>query len=340
MEPLPCLFFILGANIGSCTPAVMAAMSASRNAKRAAFIHLMFNVVGLVVFSIILIFAGEHVINGVFAISGAGNFKRFVANADTIFKTAQCVILLPCSNLLIKLSRKVIHAKPGEEHDEDEMILKFIGTSGARTPATVLVEVVQEIERMSEMVETNLKLASEALIDKKYETAEEVYKREKYIDYLSHGITEYMVSANRYDLPLKDRERLGGLFHVIIDVERIGDHAVNIMDDALKEKKQKIEFSSDGINELKVMYDKVIEIFEKVREIFVKEDDSTFEEINKLEDTIDQMKIDWQEDHVERMAAGKCSIESGLIFTDLIIGYERIADHAINIAYSILPEKK
>ncbi len=340
VEPLPCLFFILGANIGSCTPAVMAAMSASRNAKRAAFIHLMFNVVGLVVFSIILIFAGEHVINGVFAISGAGNFKRFVANADTIFKTAQCVILLPCSNLLIKLSRKVIHAKPGEEHDEDEMILKFIGASGARTPATVLVEVVQEIERMSEMVETNLKLASEALIDKKYETAEEVYKREKYIDYLSHGITEYMVSANRYDLPLKDRERLGGLFHVIIDVERIGDHAVNIMDDALKEKKQKIEFSPDGINELKVMYDKVIEIFEKAREIFVKEDDSTFEEINKLEDTIDQMKIDWQEDHVERMAAGKCSIESGLIFTDLIIGYERIADHAINIAYSILPEKK
>ena len=340
VEPMPCLFFILGANIGSCTPAVMAAMSASRNAKRTAFIHLMFNVVGLVVFSIILIFAGEHVINGVFAISGAGNFKRFVANADTIFKTAQCVILLPCSNLLIKLSRKVIHAKPGEEHDEDEMILKFIGTSGARTPATVLVEVVQEIERMSEMVETNLKLASEALIDKKYETAEEVYKREKYIDYLSHRITEYMVSANRYDLPLKDRERLGGLFHVIIDVERIGDHAVNIMDDALKEKKQKIEFSSDGINELKVMYDKVIEIFEKAREIFVKEDDSTFEEINKLEDTIDQMKIDCQEDHVERMAAGKCSIESGLIFTDLIIGYERIADHAINIAYSILPEKK
>ena len=182
VEPLPCLFFILGANIGSCTPAVMAAMSASRNAKRAAFIHLMFNVVGLVVFSIILIFAGEHVINGVFAISGAENFKRFVANADTRFKTAQCVILLPCSNLLIKLSRKVIHAKPGEEHDEDEMILKFIGTSGARTPATVLVEVVQEIERMSEMVETNLKLASEALIDKKYETAEEVYKREKFID--------------------------------------------------------------------------------------------------------------------------------------------------------------
>lgn len=340
VEPLPCLFFILGANIGSCTPAIMASMTANRNAKRAAFIHVMFNVIGLVIISIILIFASNFIIDSIFAVSGEENFKRFVANADTLFKLFQCIILLPCSNLLIKLSKKVIHARAGEEHDEDEMVLKYIGTSGARTPATVVVEVVQEIERMSEMVETNLKLASEALINKKYDSAEEVYKREKYIDYLSHRITEYMVKANRYGLPLKDRERLGGLFHVIIDVERIGDHAVNIMDDALKEKTQKMEFSPDGRNELTTMYDKVIEIFEKAIDIFVKEDKTTFEEVNKLEDTIDQMKIDCQEGHVKRMAEGRCTIESGLVFTDLVIGYERIADHAINIAYSILPEKK
>lgn len=340
VEPLPCLFFILGANIGSCTPAIMASMTANRNAKRTAFIHVMFNVVGLVVISVILIFASGFIIDSIFAVSGEGNFKRFVANADTLFKLFQCIILLPCSNLLIKLSKKVIHAKAGEEQDEDEMVLKYIGTSGARTPAIVVVEVVQEIERMSEMVETNLKLASEALLHKKYDCADEVYKREKYIDYLSHRITEFMVKANRYGLPLKDRERLGGLFHVIIDVERIGDHAVNIMDDALKEKKQKMEFSPEGLTELTAMYDKVIEIFEKAINIFVKEDTTIFEEVNKLEDTIDQMKIDCQEGHVKRMAEGRCTIESGLVFTDLVIGYERIADHAINIAYSILPEKK
>lgn len=340
VEPLPCLFFILGANIGSCTPAIMASMTANRNAKRTAFIHVMFNVVGLVIISVILIFASSFIIDSIFAVSGEGNFKRFVANADTLFKLFQCIILLPCSNLLIKLSKKVIHAKAGEEHDEDEMALKYIGTSGARTPAIVVVEVVQEIERMAEMVETNLKLASDALIHKKYDSAEEVYKREKYIDYLSHRITEFMVKANRYGLPLKDRERLGGLFHVIIDVERIGDHAVNIMDDALKEKKQKMEFSPEGLTELTAMYDKVIEIFEKAINIFVKEDTTAFEEVNKLEDTIDQMKIDCQEGHVKRMAEGRCTIESGLVFTDLVIGYERIADHAINIAYSILPEKK
>lgn len=109
------------------------------------------------------------------------------------------------------------------------MVLKYIDKSGVTTPTTVVVEVVQEIKRMSEMVELNLKEASDALIHKKYEYSDEVYKREKYIDFLSREITEYMVESNRYGLPLKDRERIGGLFHVIIDVERIGDHAVNIM---------------------------------------------------------------------------------------------------------------
>ena len=335
---LACLYFILGANIGSCMPAVMAAMNANRKAKRTAFIHVMFNVVGLVVIGAILIFASEPIVNLINSISGTD--KRFVANADTIFKVFQCIILLPCSNLLVKLSKKVIHSRSGEEQDEDEMVLKYIGKSGLTNPTTVVVEVVQEIQRMADMVKINLEESSKALIDKEFSTYKEVYAREKYIDFLSHGITEYMVDANRYGLPLKDKERLGGLFHVVIDVERIGDHAVNIMDDALKEKNQKIEFSKEGRDEMLTMYDKVMEIYEKAVEIFVNEDKSKFDEVDRLEDVIDQMKIDCQEGHVKRMAGGKSSIESGLVFTDLVIGYERIADHAVNIAFSILSEKK
>ena len=335
---LACLYFILGANIGSCMPAVMAAMNANRKAKRTAFIHVMFNVVGLVVIGAILIFASEPIVNLINSISGTD--KRFVANADTIFKVFQCIILLPCSNLLVKLSKKVIHSRSGEEQDEDEMVLKYIGKSGLTNPTTVVVEVVQEIQRMADMVKINLEESSKALIDKEFSTYKEVYAREKYIDFLSHGITEYMVDANRYGLPLKDKERLGGLFHVVIDVERIGDHAVNIMDDALKEKNQKIEFSKEGRDEMLTMYEKVMEIYEKAVEIFVNEDKSKFDEVDRLEDVIDQMKIDCQEVHVKRMAGGKCSIESGLVFTDLVIGYERIADHAVNIAFSILSEKK
>ena len=179
-------------------------------------------------------------------ISGSGDFKRFVANADTLFKVFQTIILFPCSGLLVKLSKKVIHSKGNEEHDENEMVLKYIGVSGAPSSSTAMVEIVQEIERMALMVRENLEFSTRALIENDRSASDDVYKREKYIDFLSHRITEYMVKANQYGMPIKDRERLGGLFHVVIDVERIGDHAVNIMDDSFKEKNKKINFSNEG----------------------------------------------------------------------------------------------
>lgn len=330
---------MLGAYIGACTPAVLAAMNSNKNAKRTAFIHVMFNVIGMIVLSIVLLVAGDQVIKILTTISGEGNLKRFVANSDTIFKITMTLIALPLSNLLVKLSKKVIKSKEGE-HAENELVLKYIGSTGAPTLATALVEVVQEIERMSLMVRDNLNAAMKALMNKDKSEIEEIYKREKYIDYLSHRITEYMVKANQYGIPLNDRARLGGLFHVVIDIERIGDHAINIVEDALKEENDDIKFSEDGIQEITNMYNKVVEIYDKAINIFTTMDKTGFDEINKLEDTIDQMQIDYQEGHVKRMANGKCSIEAGLIFTDLVIGLERIADHAMNIAYSILPEKQ
>lgn len=340
VEPLSCLYFILGANIGSCTPAVMASFNTNKDAKRTAFIHVMFNVVGLVVISIILAFASKPVIDGIMKISDSGDFKRFVANADTLFKTFQCIILFPCAGLLVKLSKKVIPSNNDEMENEDELMLKYIGMSKTPKSSTAMVEIVQEIERMATMARANLEAAMSALIDRDKNISQEVYKREKYIDYLSHRITEYMVKANQYGMPIKDRERLGGLFHVVIDIERIGDHAVNIMDDAFKEKNEGIRFSSQGSEEIQNMYNKVIEIFDESVKTFVNEDKSNINLVNELEDTIDKMKNDNQEAHVMRMAKGDCSIEAGLIFTDLVIGLERIADHATNIAYSILPEKK
>ena len=336
---LTCLYFILGANIGSCAPAVMASIGTSRNAKRTAFIHVMFNVVGLVVISVILSTpAQKYLIDFVNSISSSD--KRFVANADTIFKTFQCIILLPCSGLLLKLSKKVIHARGQEDSEDDVMTLKYIGSTGTQTPSVVIVEVVNEISRMADMVKENLNASMMALLQGNKGEKEKILAREKYIDYLSHRITEYMVKANQYDIPIQDKKRLGGLFHVVIDIERIGDHAVNILEDAMKEENTHIKFSKEGKKEIIGMYKKVAEIFDKAIHIFMTMDKSVFNEINKLEDTIDQMQIDFQESHVRRMAEQKCSIEAGLIFTDLVIGLERIADHAINIAYSILPEKK
>jgi phosphate:Na+ symporter len=339
VTPLTCLYYILGANIGSCAPAVLASFGTSRNAKRTALIHVLFNVVGLVVFSIVLATPlRTAVLDFIHSISA--NDRRFVANADTLFKICQCLILLPCTGLLVSLSKKLIRASGQEVEDEDEMTLKYIGSTGVQNPSTVLVEVVNEITRMADLVKTNLEKSMNALVNRDKSQAKDIMAREKYIDYLSHRITEYMVRANQYDIPIQDRKRLGGLFHVIIDLERIGDHAINILESAEKEKEKKISFSDEGKQQVLAMYGKVIEIFEKSIEIFKTMDKNCFDEINQLEDTIDQMEIDCQEGHVRRMSEEKCSIEAGLLFTDLVIGLERIADHATNIAYSILPEKE
>lgn len=339
VEPISCLFFILGANIGSCTPAVVAAMDTNKNAKRTATIHVLFNVFGLIVISVIIAICGQKLVDVIMGISGEGNLKRFVANADTIFKVFQCIMLLPFTNQLVILSKKIIPTQPNEQ-EETEFVLKHIDEERTPSPTIAVVEVVKEVERMADMVRQNLVASMEALVNNDRKSAEEIYAREEYIDFLSHRITEYMVKVNQYGLPLEDRKRLGGLFHVVIDIERIGDHAVNIMDDAVKEDKNRINFSEEGSKEITDMYDKVIEIFDKAVLVFANNDESLLPEVNSLEDTIDGMKISCQEGHVRRMAQTKCSIEAGLIFTDLVIGLERIADHATNIAFSILPEKR
>lgn len=336
---LSCLYFILGANIGSCTPAVMAGLNCSKEAKRTAFIHVMFNVVGMVVISAILFFAKDWVVDTVSALSGVGNAKRFVANADTIFKTFQCLILLPCSGGLVKLVRFII-PEGEEESGNTEKKLLYIGKNRRFMESTAIIDIVHEIERMARMVQDNLIMSMDSLLYDKLENVEKVQQQELYIDYLSNEITEYLVEINKYQLPLSDAARIGSLFHVVIDVERIGDHAVNVIEAAVKKKERGIRFTEEGGDELTDVFMDVLDIYDKSIEMFVTQDQGNLGEIQYLEDNIDRKQIDYQEGHVRRMSMGRCSIEAGLIFTDLLIGLERIGDHAVNIAYSVLKEKR
>ena len=329
---LSCLYFILGANIGSCTPAVMAGLNSSKEAKRTAFIHVMFNVIGMVVISAILFFAKDWVVDTVSALSGVGNAKRFVANADTLFKTFQCLILLPCSGGLVKLVRFLI-PEGEEECGDTERKLMYIGKNRRFMESTAIIDIVHEIERMARMVQDNLIMSMDALLYDKLENVEKIQQQELYIDYLSSEITEYLVETNKYQLPLSDAARIGGLFHVVIDVERIGDHAVNVTEAAVKKKDRGIRFTEEGGDELTDVFMDVLDIYDKSIEMFVTDDQSNLGEITYLEDNIDRKQIDYQEGHVRRMSMGRCSIEAGLIFTDLLIGLERIGDHAVNIAH-------
>ena len=326
-----CFYFILGCNIGSCTPAVMAAMDAKKDAKRAALIHVLFNVFGMIIISVILIFAMEPFTAFIQAISGS-DIKRSVANTDTIYKVFQTLIFLPVSTQFIKLVNKLV---PGDDVKHEGFTLQYISMNTVFSPTAAIVEAMQEISRMGRKAEKNLKLSMEAFFDGEQAKIDQVYGTEKYIDYLSHEITDYLVDVNQRQLPVSDSLKIGALFHVVNDIERIGDHAENIADAAVRMKEENITFSKKATKEIQDMFEKDMRLLTYALEMFENEDRSHMEEILTIEEEVDQMEIDLQNSHIRRMAKGKCSPESGLIFTDLVTGLERVADHATNIAFAL-----
>lgn len=326
-----CFYFILGCNIGSCTPAVMAAMDAKKDAKRAALIHVLFNVIGMIVISVILIFAMNPFTAFIQAISG-GDIKRCVANTDTIYKVFQTLILLPVTNQLIAFVNRVI---PGKDVKQEGFSLQYISMNTVFSPTAAIVEAMQEISRMGRKAEHNLGLSVEAFFDGSQEKIDQVYETEKYIDYLSHEITDYLVDVNQRQLPVADSLKIGGLFHVVNDIERIGDHAENIADAAVRMKEEGITFTKKATKEIQEMFERDMRVLSCALEMFESGDRSHMQEILAIEEEVDQMEIDLQNSHIRRMAKGKCSPQSGLIFTDLVTGLERVADHATNIAFAL-----
>ena len=327
-----CFYVILGCNIGSCTPAVLACLEAKKDAQRAALIHVLFNVFGMIIIGGLLVFGMQYFEPFILKISGS-DVGRCVANADTFYKTFQTLLFLPLSTQFVKLTKRLI---PGEDKESEGYQLLYIGKQNIFSPSTAVVETTQEIERMAALTKGNLSLSMEAFFDGNEDKIGQVYETEKQIDFLSREITDYLVRINQLQLPVADAERIGGLFHVVSDIERIGDHAENIADAAVKCREDGITFTEKGEKEILVMHGKAMEILEKSMEMFTSLDPRNLPDILELEDSIDHMERELQENHVRRMAKGTCSPMAGIIFTDLVTGLERVADHATNIAFSIL----
>ena len=327
-----CFYVVLGCNIGSCTPAVLASLDAKKDAKRAALIHVMFNVFGMVIIGILLAFGMKYFESFILHISGA-DVGRCVANADSLFKIFQTIIFLPLSAQFVALTRKLI---PGEDVQSEGYQLLYIGKQNIFSPSTAVVETTQEIERMATLASGNLKLSMEAFFDGDEEKISKVYETEKQIDFLSHKLTDYLVKINQLQLPVVDANRIGGLFHVVSDIERIGDHAENFADFAVKCREENLDFTKKGAREIQEMHQKTMVILEKAMEMFVSLDEKNLPDVLELENDIDHMERELHQNHVKRMAKGKCSPMSGMVFTDIVTGLERVADHATNIAFSIL----
>lgn len=332
-----CMFIILGCNMGSCVTALIASLAGMKDAKRAAMIHFLFNLVGSAVVFVILMFAGEWVVDVIMKLAGEDP-GRFVAFSHTSIKIFQVALLFPFSNLLVKATYLII---PGDEakvgyHDDHK--LQYIGDKVVFNPATAVVEVVNEIERMASLASDNLNRAMNALVTLDEDDIQEVNAVEENINFLNKSITNYLVKINQSTLPIEDLKSLGGLFHVVNDIERIGDHAKNIADSAVLRKERNIKFSDESFNELRDMMELINENVHLCIEVFAHHKEELLPRIEELEDKVDIMERQVQQAHIDRLKRNECTPDAGMLFSDIVSGLERVSDHAVNIAYSMVKE--
>ncbi len=335
------MFVILGCNIGACTSAVLASIGSTKNAKRAALIHLLFNIFGTILMFVLLLLFAEQIEGIISFFSGHGtdaaNLGRNIAWAHFLFKVFQVAVFYPFMNLIVKCTYLLV---PGEDEETGEQYtLQYIGHS-LPNPAVAIYLAVQEIERMAHMAFGNLNLAVEALVNHDDEASRKVFETERYIDFLDEEISNYLVKINQNTLPIADANMIAAYFHVVSDIERIGDHAKNIVELIPQLYENGIQLSESSTNELQEMMKLINSMFDESLEMFLTGSTIHMKEISDLENMVDQMERDLQTSHIRRLNEGKCSAQAGIYFSDIVSGLERVADHAINIAFSLIEAKK
>lgn len=334
-----CLYIILGSTIGGTVAALLASLSGKKDAKRAALIHFLMNILSAVVLYIVFAFAINPIIDGLMFIS-RGNYGRFVANAHVAIKLFQVGISLPFLKPIVNLSCLIVRGEDRKIGYRTAGELKFIDDKGMFNPATAVVQVIKELDRMASLASENLNRAMNALITLDREDIKEVYEVEKNIDYLNHAITDYLVKINQTNLPIEDLKSIGALFHVVNDIEMIGDHAENMADAAMMRIENGAQISKQAQKELGELLDMVNTNFQYAIEMFSKGDETHMKDVIELEDKIDKKERELQQNHIDRLTKGECTPEAGMIFSGVASGLERVSDHATNIAFSIVENNR
>ena len=326
------IFITLGQNIGTCITAILSSMGANRTAKRAASIHLMFNVAGAVIFGILMTILFH--INPAFA--GAKVTSTGISIFHTIFNITNTLILFPFAGLLVKLSGIFVKGEDidEEEMDEDEAVLRHLDDRILETPSFAVENAVKEVVRMGEIVAHNLKTAMDGMLKDEPDVAAvgKVMKKEKMINNLEKMLTEYLIKISNLSLTEKQVAVVNNLFYTVSDMERVGDHAENLAEFIQYRIDHGIRFSKEAEEELKEMCDTVLECFNSAIKARETESVEYVRQVVKLEDDVDNMEEGLRETHIERLASGKCKPEIGIVFLDAISNLERVSDHAVNIA--------
>lgn len=318
---------LFGQNIGTCVTAMISSVGASRTARRAAIMHLLFNIIGTAVFMILLY--ALPIVEWITSLS-AGDVQRQIANAHSLFNITNTLLLLPFSALFVKAVERII---PVREDEYQFKIVKYLDRRIiSETPEIALGLAGKEVLRMGKIVRENLGTAMEAVREADAEKIRLVLENEKIINNLNHDITTYLIELSQQDVSDHSQVRIQALMNAITDIERVGDHAENIAELAQYRIDNEVSFSETAQKELKHIYDMVFMTYRTSLDAIKTVDRSLMEQVEVVEAQVDQLEKEYRKAHISRLNKGTCEPKAGIIFLELISNLERISDHAMNIA--------
>ena len=329
------LFIVLGANIGTCVTALLASVGANANSKRVALIHFTFNVIGTVLFTAIVWIFKNPMINlltSMFPGSDAMSLQMRVSVFHVIFNVTTTLVLLPFVSQLVKYSCQVIKEKKTEE---TSYALKYVDDRLLTMPPVALMQVKKEIDYMYSLVEENISLSFEAMESATLTNGEKITANEAVIDFTNGALTKFLIKLS-VDVEQSDEIVIGSYFHVLNDLERIGDHAENFYEIVMEMSAKKITFSEKAQDDFKLMRGKVTEMLRISKDAFDNLNRDELPKLTELENETDEIKKQLTSSHFTRLAEGNCSMEVSPYYSSVIVGLERVADHLVNVGYSIV----
>lgn len=338
------IYLTMGSNIGSCVVAIIAGLTSSTNAKRTALLHLLFNVSGVVIFMLVAMMMREisKAVNPTKIITFGYLFGKMfpgvpqtqLAMFHTIFNVITVIIMLPLTNLSVKLVCKILPDKKKKDEQPAEHFY-YIDEHMLSTPPIAVQQTKNEIVNMAEIALHNYDLACDVICTLDYSQIERFRQNENELNFLNKEIARFVVKLSKLEMNDADHNYLATTFHTITDLERVGDYAENIIEyaDKLKESDQK--FSDVAISEVRNLQSRINDLFQKVMKAYVNNDAASLDEANVIEDEIDDITEAMGANHIERLRAGDCTPDVGAQYLSLASNSERVADHFINVGKSI-----
>jgi len=329
-----CVYLVIGAAVGSVTPNLLASLTTDRNGKRTALLNLFFNLFRAALL-ITLITLFPAILDAIRSLS-PNDVARQIANTHTLFALFAVIVALPFSDLLVRLSQRILPMLPNEQRTQEQQRLVYLVNAEKNLPVIALRQGMLEINRMGRIARDNLDTALQYFFDPaKNDLFVQVEANEQTVDFLNHAISDKLVRLRSLNLSDRDVFRLSKMMQVVSNYERVSDHAENIIEFAAKLKNAGGQISDVALRELRAMGDAVLETLDVSMQVFEKEDFSLLPQAEALEQRVDDMQEQYVQNHINRLMTTACDPLGGVIFTDMCTDLERCSDQAINVATAL-----